>query len=89
MLMRVFAVLAVLLSTTAAQAATCTVPSYNTFYTIPANHTAAEAFKGKFDYPATTSEPLPGFLSIDYNALCRIERVTGWAITTWSAGTPR
>lgn len=68
MLMRVFAFLAALLSTAAAQAATCTVPSYNTFYTIPANHTAAEAFKGKFDYPSTTSEPLPGFLSIDYHA---------------------
>jgi hypothetical protein len=46
--------------------AACVVPSYNQFRGIPPGFSAAQGFKGRFDFAATTSEPRPGFLSIDF-----------------------
>jgi hypothetical protein len=46
--------------------AACVVPSYNQFRGIPPGFSAAQGFKGRFDFQATTSELLPSFLSIDF-----------------------
>lgn len=48
--------------------AACIVPSYNTFFGTPPGHVEADAFKGRFDYPAAPTEPLPAFMSIDFRA---------------------
>ncbi|MBL8598926.1 MAG: hypothetical protein JNL14_14420 [Devosia sp.] len=48
--------------------AACTVPSYNTFYGTPDGYSAADAFVGKFDYPAAPTEPLPAFMAIDFTS---------------------
>ncbi|MBB6468677.1 hypothetical protein HNQ96_004561 [Aminobacter lissarensis] len=46
--------------------AACVVPSYNQKRGIPPGFAEAQGFKGRFDFPASTSEPLPAFLSIDF-----------------------
>jgi len=46
--------------------AACSVPSYNQKRGVPAGFTAAQGFTGRFDYAATTGEPAPAFLSIDF-----------------------
>ncbi|CAN7694190.1 hypothetical protein [Aminobacter sp. LjRoot7] len=49
-----------------AATAACVVPSYNQKRGIPPGFTEPQGFKGRFDFPASTSEPLPAFLSIDF-----------------------
>lgn len=47
--------------------AACDVPSYNAAYSLPTGYTAADAFVGKFDYPAAPTESVPSFLTINYH----------------------
>lgn len=59
----VLACLALGLGTANAADPRCVVTSYNPIKGIPSGYTEAQAFRGRFDYPAKSSEQPPDFLS--------------------------